>query len=129
MRAVDTNVVLRWLVEDDQAQCAIAREVFEQPVALSWTVLLEAAWVLRSRYRFSDAETAELLGRLLEVDTVFVPDSKLVLWALRRFSGGADIADMIHIAAAFPHDAFATFDRSIARAAGPDSPLAIETLA
>ena len=128
MKAVDTNVVLRWLVEDDEEQSRIAGALFEQPVALSWTVLLEAAWVMRSRYRFSDRETATLLSYLLEVATVLVPDAALMTWALKRFSGGADIADMIHIAAASHHDAFVTFDRSIARAAGPDSPLAIETL-
>ena len=129
MKAVDTNVVLRWLIEDDPAQSAIARDIFERPVALSLTVLLEAAWVLRSRYRFSDAETAELLSYMLEVDTVFVPHAELVTWALKKFSTGADIADMIHLASASRHDMFATFDRSIARAAGADAPLPIETLA
>ena len=129
MKAVDTNVVLRWLVEDDEAQSEIAGAFFEQPVAISWTVLLEAAWVMRSRYRFSDAETATMLSYLLEIATVVVPDPELMTWALNRFSGGADIADMIHIAAAARHDAFVTFDRSIARTAGADAPLPIETLA
>jgi predicted nucleic-acid-binding protein len=128
VRAVDTNVVLRWLVEDDPAQTAVARELFEQPVAISLTVFLESAWVLRSRYGFSAEEAATLLARVLELGKVFVADAELVGWALERFSAGADFADMIHLVSVHRHDSFATFDRSIAPAAGVTTPLPIETL-
>ncbi len=52
----------------------------------------------------------------------------MVHWAIGRSAKGADIADMIHIAASRHQAAFATFDRGVARAAGPDSPVPVETL-
>lgn len=129
VRAIDTNIVLRWLIEDDPAQTAVARRLFEEPLAISHTALLETAWVLTSRYRFSPAEAAELLARVIEVRGVLVADALLIGWALERFAAGADIADMIHLVATHRHDGFATFDRSIAPAAGKSPPLPIETLA
>ena len=51
MRAVDTNVVVRYLTGDQPEQAARAREVFRAgQVFVSTTVLLESDWVLRSVY-------------------------------------------------------------------------------
>lgn len=41
---------------------------------------------------------------------------------------GADFADMMHVGAAEGASSFVTFDRKLERRAGPDSPVAIETL-
>jgi len=47
--AVDTNVVVRLLVNDDERQAAVARRLFESDeIWIGVTVLLEAAWVLES---------------------------------------------------------------------------------
>jgi len=62
MKALDTNVVVRFLVCDDAAMTARARKVFErardtgepgEPVLISSLVLLETLWVLHFGYRFS----------------------------------------------------------------------------
>ncbi len=51
MLAVDTNIVLRYLVKDDAAQSARARDIVESaPIFVSLTVVLECEWVLRSLY-------------------------------------------------------------------------------
>ena len=53
MIAVDTNILVRLLTEDDPKQTTAARSVFAAgPIWIAKTVLLETGWVLRSHYRF-----------------------------------------------------------------------------
>ena len=63
MRAVDTNVLVRALVQDDpvQARRALALLSHHQ-VFVPVTVILELEWVLRSRYGFAPAVIALALG-------------------------------------------------------------------
>jgi predicted nucleic-acid-binding protein len=54
MLAVDTNVVVRYLVKDDEVQLARATEIVENnPIFVSPTVILESEWVIRNSYGFS----------------------------------------------------------------------------
>ncbi len=129
MKAVDTNVVLRLLIADDPAQTAVAEHMLVDPVLVTLTVLLETAWVMRSRYAFSRAAIASVLVRFIDRPVVTVEEPMLVRWAIERFRLGGDFADLIHLVSARSATSFATFDRAIARAAGPDSPIPIETLA
>lgn len=129
MKAVDTNVVIRLLIGDDPAQQAAARALLSAPVLVTITVMIESAWVLRSRYGFDRATVAALLDAFLDYPNVLVQAETRVRWALARYRSGGDIADLLHIAAAEPAHRFATFDRGIAPAAGDGCPLMIETLA
>ena len=53
MRAIDTNVIVRFLTADDLAQAAVARRAIEAgDIFIPTTVLLETEWVLRSGYSF-----------------------------------------------------------------------------
>ncbi|NLS27830.1 hypothetical protein S2M10_28320 [Sphingomonas sp. S2M10] len=129
MRAVDTNVLARFLIGDDPAQAAIAAEILRGDVYISNSVLLELEWLLRSRYRQPVHAVAHALRDLIDLPTVQVGDSAALTWALDRFGQGADLADMLHLLAAGPASSFATFDRGIERAAGANPPVPIETLA
>lgn len=63
------------------------------------------------------------------LDTVIVDHRNAVVWAIGRYRLGADWGDMMHLAAGLADsDSFATFDRRLARRAGRDTPLPIETL-
>lgn len=63
MRALDTNVLVRALVQDDAAQARRAQAcVGAQPVFIPVTVILELEWVLRSRYGYSPKVIADALG-------------------------------------------------------------------
>ena len=62
MRAIDTNVVVRYLTGDDPVQAPKARAAVDAgPVFASTTALLESEWVLRSVYGFSAIEVAQAL--------------------------------------------------------------------
>lgn len=62
--AIDTNVPVRLLVRDDEAQYAAARRLVdeaaaaEEPVPILFGALLETEWVLRSRYKLDKASIA-----------------------------------------------------------------------
>ncbi len=72
MRAIDTNVVVRYLTGDDAKQSARARAVIESgSVFVSTTVVLESAWVLRSVYGFSRDAVANALRAFLGLPSNF----------------------------------------------------------
>ena len=129
MIAVDTNVLLRLILNDDPRQIeAIASLMQRAQLFVSLTVLLETGWVLESRYRLPRKDVAESLDNVLVLDGVTIARSVLATWAIERYRSGADWADMIHLVAAAKTDGFATLDRRLARKAGPKSPIPIETL-
>jgi predicted nucleic-acid-binding protein len=118
MIAVDTNVVVRFLVRDDAKQAARAAELIRgNEIWVSKTVLLETEWVLRSLYRFSPQSLAEALRALAGLERVFLEDETAVAKALEWFREGLDFADALHLASAGNASQFATFDRKLARQA------------
>ena len=119
MIAVDTNVVVRFLVGDDPVQARLAKTLFAASrVAVPHTVLLETEWVLRRRYRFAREQIATAFGDLLGMGTVSCLDDEAVRIAVDAFAQGCDFADAMHAATAGPAtSAFATFDKVFARQA------------
>jgi predicted nucleic acid-binding protein len=114
--AVDTHVVVRLLVADDEPQAARARRLFEAgEVWIGVTVLLEAAWVLTSVYELTTAEAASALRRLLGLPNVGVENAGLVSAALDASQHGLDFADALHLLRAPDGAEFATFDRILAK--------------
>jgi predicted nucleic-acid-binding protein len=116
--AVDTNVVVRFLTRDDPVQAVRARSLIEKgSVLVLQTVILETAWVLRSRYRFDRAAVASGLRQLLGLPGVIVEDPESVAQALDLHDRGFDFADALHLASSRPAEAFATFDNRLRRRA------------
>ena len=123
--AIDTNVLVRLLVQDDEAQCAAARQVVAQaaqagePVLILLCALLETEWVLRSRYRLDKASIAGAFARLLEsadVEFEHAPtvEETLHLWGQHA---RADFADCLLSARAvhLGRSRFVTFDVGASR--------------
>ena len=118
MIAVDTNVLVRFLVRDDAKQAARAAELIRgHEVWVSKTVLLETEWVLRSLYGFSPERLEGALRALAGLGTIFLEDEVAVAKALDWFKAGLDFADALHLASAGNARQFATFDRKLARQA------------
>lgn len=116
---LDTNVVIRFLVNDDKAQAAKAQALIARnEVHLSLTVLLECEWVLRGAYDFSPAEIVEFFRALLGLDTVRIAAPVAVDEALRLYANGLDFADALHLVQAPAAARFASFDRSLVKRAG-----------
>jgi predicted nucleic-acid-binding protein len=125
--ALDTNVLVRLLVADDPVQAAQAERfiVREQragsPVLVSLMVVLEAEWVLRSRYALSKAAIADALSALLDTEAIEVEDEGSLARALHRWreSGGGFVDCLLnerHLA--LGARATVTFDRQAAKRTG-----------
>jgi len=128
MRAIDTNVIARFLLNDDPAQSLVARSILQTNVFIPHTVLIEIVWLLSSRYGLTRDLISIALSELIDIPTVQVDDLSLVKWAIGRYADGADFADMIHLIASREADSFATFDTKLGKKAGRKSPIAIEIL-
>lgn len=97
--AVDTSVVIRFLVEDDPAENKRAARLFSSgPVFIPESVLMESEWVLRAAYGFAPGEIAEAFERLLGLPVVLVDDRTALLEVIGRFRAGFDFADSLHYA-------------------------------
>ena len=128
MRAVDTNVLVRWLLNDDAEQAILASAIVKSGAYVPMTVAMEVEWVLRGVALLPRPDVADLLERMIRVDTLTLDDGDALLWALERYRRGADWADCIHLISAHSATSFATFDRRLVRQAGRDSPVPIELI-
>jgi len=118
MLAVDTNVIVRFLTNDDPQQSPRARRlVSENDVWVSMTVLLETEWVLRSTYRYTPTQIVEALRDFAGLPRVSLENPALVARALDWLEKGMDFADALHLSAADHCAGFATFDKRFAKAA------------
>lgn len=123
MKAIDTNVVVRYLIGDDPRQAARARAaVDEGNVFVGTTVLLESDWVLRSVYGLASEEVAAALRAFSGLPGVTVEDPNLLMRALDRTEMGMDFADALHLGAAAHCESMLTFDRGFVRRAKGASP-------
>jgi predicted nucleic-acid-binding protein len=125
MRALDTNILLRLMIQDDPAQLHAARALLSSSFFVPNTVFMETEWVLRSSYRLDRQTIADHFLDLLGSPMLSVENEDGLRWALGRFRGGADFADMIHIVASLGAAAFVTFDRALAGDAGEDTPVPV----
>jgi predicted nucleic-acid-binding protein len=122
--AVDTNVLLRLLVDDPQApeQCAMARKRVgnEERVFVPFIALVETIWVLRDSYAFSKKQILEVFTRLLENERYEIANGRVFADALTSFLGAnVDFADCaIHAEARRAGTGLLTFDRKLRRLKG-----------
>ena len=129
MIALDTNVVVRLLVDDHPEQTSRARRLIEAgPVLVLPTVLLESEWVLRGAYRLAPAVIAESFRKLLGVPGVMAESADAVAQAIDWYMRGLDFADALHLALARDAEALATFDAKLARRAARLSPARVMKL-
>jgi predicted nucleic acid-binding protein len=118
MLAIDTNIVVRYVVGDGGDEFVRAVDVVENnEVSIAVTVVLETEWVLRDVYEFSRAEVLSAFTRLFGLPTVSVAEPLAVRRALNYAERGLDVADALHLAQASECEAFVTFDKRLARKA------------
>ena len=118
MTAVDTNVMVRLLTQDDPKQFAAAKSLFAAgPIWIAKTVLLETGWVLRSLYGFDESAIRDAFTKLLGLKNVHTEDKASMADALALTTHGIELADAIHLSSRPPGAAFVSFDRSFVRRA------------
>ncbi len=124
MVAVDTNVLLRLLVDDPdspgQCEAARARLREEDRIFVPFVTVVEAVWVLRASFGYSKQQILAVFGRMLEKQTYRIAREEIFRDALQAFAGSnIEFGDCVIHAEARREDAeLLTFDRKLKRLSG-----------
>lgn len=126
MTGLDTNVLVRYIAQDDEKQSPLATKLIEsltraEPGFVSHVVLVEIVWVLESCYSADRDRIAEVVETLLRTDGIVVDRANVVWQALRTFKHqGCDFPDALiaRLAKQAGCQSVATFDRNAARKTG-----------
>lgn len=126
MIGLDTNVLVRYIAQDDAAQSPKATRLIESltaesPAYIGLVSLIELVWVLTGCYSSSKEDLVAVLEGLLRTKGLLVENAETVWKAVRLFKGGsADFADCLIECSANRAgcDYTATFDRGAAKHCG-----------
>lgn len=126
MIGLDTNVLVRYVAQDDPTQSAKASELIESlsvesPGFITLVSVVEMVWVLQSCYQSTKPEIVAVLETILRTKELVVEQAEIVWQALRRFSEAkADFADCLieRCANAAECAYIVTFDSKAAKTAG-----------
>jgi predicted nucleic-acid-binding protein len=128
---IDTNLLVRFITQDDPRQSAIANDVFEtrltqaEPGFVSVVAMAETAWVLERSYRLSDKEVAAAIERVLQTENLVVENEQAVFTAMTALKDGLGTFSDALIGALGANAGCRhtlTFDRRAARLPGFASP-------
>jgi predicted nucleic-acid-binding protein len=127
MAALDTNVLVRYLVQDDDLQHAVAKKLIRavlragETLYIPITVMLELEWVLRSNFGFDKEQITLTLASLLAAAELSIESELAVEIALALYKkNSADFADCVHIALSHMagESPLWTFDRAASKIDG-----------
>lgn len=118
MLAIDTNLLVRIVANDDPEQVRRATALFEaEQIFIPKTVLLETEWVLRYAYKLDSDVIAHALRAIAGLPNVTLENPAELVMALDWFEQGLDFADALHLASSQRAGHFATFDMKFAKRA------------
>lgn len=124
MRAVDTNVLVRLLTRDDDAQVTAAEAFVRKGAWVSHLVLAETTWVLTSAYELKHDQIATAIAMLLNHAGVTVQDPDVVAAALEQYRArpklGFSDCLVLEIARRAGHLPLGTFDRALGKLEGAE---------
>jgi predicted nucleic-acid-binding protein len=127
MAALDTNVLVRYVVPDDAAQLAAAKRLVSrclaegQSIFVPVTVVLEFEWVLRANFGYVKDDVLQVLSALFSAAELTFESEHALEVALQLYrEGSADFADCLHVALATQagERPLWTFDRGVAKIVG-----------
>lgn len=124
MNGVDTNVLVRYLVQDDKSQAEKAIHFLEEvcdkksPAFISGIVLCELVWVLESGYSYTRSQIANVLEHILKVRQFHLHEPDILWRALKGYrETQADFSDhyIIHLNREYGCTKTVTFDKKAAK--------------
>jgi len=118
MIAVDTNLLVRILTNDDPIQARRAVKILNNDdIFIPKTVLLETEWVLRHAYEIERSNILIGFQKLIGLPNVIVEDPDSIYQAISWYEDNFDFADALHLASSRRCASFATFDSSFIKKA------------
>ena len=118
MIAIDTNILVRILTNDDPAQAKRAVRLIENnEIFIPKTVVLETEWVLRYAYGISRKSIIKAIQKFLGLSNVLIENPQIVFEALNWYEKGLDLADALHLGSSSKASQFATYDKKFIKKA------------
>lgn len=100
MKGIDTNILVRYIIQDDQKQSALATHLLEknctidEPAYINKIVLCELVWVLETAYGYARQDIAKVIEKILMIRQFQIDDPEIAWQSLRGYANeGADFAD------------------------------------
>lgn len=126
MIGLDTNVLVRYIAQDDPKQSRRATALVntlsvDEPGCVSTVALVELIWVMQSCYQAAKMEVVAIIHMLLHTQEILVENSEVAIKALKRFeASSADFSDCLIESAAREAGCSktVTFDRKASKTAG-----------
>ncbi len=115
---LDTNVLVRFAVRDNEVQFKLAeRLILENEVMVLAGTLIEFEWVMRSLYGIPRSSLADALRQICGMPRLAVDEDVVIERAIEAYAAGFDLADAVFIVQAEVRggDRFATFDKKLLR--------------
>lgn len=117
MKVIDTNILLRFFIDDPddveaKRQKPFAEQVMSQPVYISMTVILEFEWVMRGFYKLHRAKVIEVFTVLMSYAHIVIEDKPILVKTLELHREGLDFADALHLVQSLMYQGFVTFDNN-----------------
>ncbi|WP_026734643.1 PIN domain-containing protein [Fischerella sp. PCC 9605] len=102
MKGLDTNVIVRYLVQDDLEQWKLADEYIKQTKVsgeicfINNIVLCELVWVLKTSYKLNRSEISDVLEKILRADAFDFENREAAWWSVQQMKKGkADFSDYL----------------------------------
>ncbi len=115
MIAIDTNALVRLLIEDNPVQSQTIQHVVSQAekknvlVVVLLEVLIETVWVLESIYQATREEISGFIDNLVSTSPFIIPDVDVIRDAVKVYRNNGDFADLVIVFQAMKHQAIALF--------------------
>ncbi len=126
MRGIDTNILVRFLVQDDPEQSRTATDLLtrfctdENPGFVDQVVLCELVWVLEGFYGYTREQVSLALSGIIRATNLSIEEREEVREALNQYNAGADFPDvligLVNLRRGCEHTL--TFDRKAGRLRG-----------
>jgi predicted nucleic-acid-binding protein len=112
MISIDTNIIIRFLTQDDQEQYKTAFSVFNSnDIFISDTVILETEWVLRYAYEFPSIDICDGLEKLFGLPNIHLSNPTHIAQAIEWHRMGLDFSDALHLTQSQQYEKLLTFDK------------------
>ncbi len=126
MFALDTNILVRYIVQDDTEQSAIANNIIDglnsdNSAFIACVVLCELNWVLKSGYKISKEQAIDILEKIITIPVFNIEHFDCCLKALKSYKNGqADFSDylILEIAKLNGYKRVLTFDKNALKSDG-----------
>lgn len=112
MIAIDTNILVRLLTRDSEAEYKASHKLFAaEEIFIPDTVVLETEWVLRHAYDLNPVEICDTFRKVFGLPNVSLTNGQRVAQAISWHEAGLDFADAFHLVLSQGMSSLKTFDK------------------